>query len=799
MSESAFERYYAAGYHDLIPIIPHDAHLSPYTKVDPADRGKSPGVLYPSGWGGFDWLKAVADADSRAQWATAGAGLGLVCRQLVAIDIDVLDEDAAAYVLRHAVERFGSAPLRIGRAPKKLLVYRLDASDDAHSQGGVAWRRVRFRLPDGSEHAVEVLGRGRQFVAEGIHPKTGRRYTWPCPLPELDALPVVREQAVVDWLDELAGDVAFMLDADVLESQTQASAEREGVDQDALKADDLDVLEQACAHIPNTTELFPAREDYIRMGCAFRAAFADDPGRGFAAWWRWCEQWEGGNDPVEAAGDWERMYPPFGLGARYLFELARQHGGYSNAAEVFAEYADEEAEAEADTDGGEPQSGVEFFDRYVFVEELQRFADLRTGHLLSKEQFSDRWAGTIGEGGTGRKSAAMVYLNHPKRRMVWGVTYRPLQGLFVQEQDHVCANTWRPGPAHSDWLGDEAPADDAIQPWLRLLETLVPNETERGHLLDWMAYQLQTPGVKCNWHPLIVGDEGIGKDSLFVPLLRGLGRNATTVQAEQIQGQWTGWAHGHSLVVVEEINTFERRALADRLKPLLSNPPECIEINDKYIRPYSIPNIINAVFFSNHADAVAISRTDRRFFVVRSPVDPADLDPADFARLYQWYYGGGDRSVCAWLRARDLSAFNPQGKAPWTAAKADMHDLTLSVVESALLTAIDEGETLFQRDLLLLSEIEDHLRQTVPPAQLGRISKHRLGNILRSLGVVRLDKKLRIDSRSQWVWAVRRTDTYLKMARDGDPAALARLFLEQRGRAGERGARRVFDDEAGAV
>ena len=69
-----------------------------------------------------------------------------------------------------ALNLLGPAPVRIGRAPKSLLVYRT----------AEPFARVAAILhgPEGVKHLVEVLGKGRQFLVHGQHPG-GFAYTWP--------------------------------------------------------------------------------------------------------------------------------------------------------------------------------------------------------------------------------------------------------------------------------------------------------------------------------------------------------------------------------------------------------------------------------------------------------------------------------------------------------------------------------------------------------------------------------------------------------------------------------------------
>ncbi|RYU55933.1 bifunctional DNA primase/polymerase, partial [Methylolobus aquaticus] len=119
------------------------------------------------------------EVDLWADWPEAG--IGIAAGKVIGIDIDLLaSEDVARSIEALAREQLGNTPaVRIGRAPKRLLVYRADEPF------------AGFKLPP-----IEVLGRGQQFVAYGIHPDTGEPYTWPVDsLADLDLedLPVITE------------------------------------------------------------------------------------------------------------------------------------------------------------------------------------------------------------------------------------------------------------------------------------------------------------------------------------------------------------------------------------------------------------------------------------------------------------------------------------------------------------------------------------------------------------------------------------------------------------------------------
>lgn len=194
---NAFRRYWDLGYKSLIPIIPPDATISErstlYKRIGTKQdgRGKTPGTRGRDGkWSSFNWTDYQADETDLVRWGQMGAGVGVKTGPqhdgtfLLAIDADTLNADYAV-IIRDAIDaRFGRLPVRVGNAPKALYLLRTNAPLPYH----------RIEFGDQPER-VEVLGDGRQFVAEGIHPKTGKPYSWPRGLVALADLPIVQVTA----------------------------------------------------------------------------------------------------------------------------------------------------------------------------------------------------------------------------------------------------------------------------------------------------------------------------------------------------------------------------------------------------------------------------------------------------------------------------------------------------------------------------------------------------------------------------------------------------------------------------
>ena len=123
------------------------------------------------------WEKLRMTPEKCEDWPHHNAGVGILCgveqNPICAIDVDVPgDEELASHMQSFISFMVGWAPVRIGKAPKFLMMFRA-----AEANWGKTSTNV-FKKDD-RKVQLEVLGRGNQFVAYHIHPDTGLPYEWP--------------------------------------------------------------------------------------------------------------------------------------------------------------------------------------------------------------------------------------------------------------------------------------------------------------------------------------------------------------------------------------------------------------------------------------------------------------------------------------------------------------------------------------------------------------------------------------------------------------------------------------------
>ena len=266
---------------------------------------KKPGRFRNGVWSDYpDWPRHAERPTTEHElgaWSTwSDAGVGIVCGPVVAVDIDIAEAELALELERLARARLGDTPaLRIGRAPKRLLVYRASAP----------FAGIR-RAP------IEALGLGQQFVAHAIHPDTGRPYEWPEEnLGDLDIgdLPAVGEAAVRAFLDE-----ALAMVPDHLKPARLAAAPSASAGPSHSQAGTLAAIREALAWIPNADLDY---DSWVRVGLALKGALGDAGADLYASW----SAQSGKDDPAFTAKTWAGLKAER-IGAGTIYHLAMERG-----------------------------------------------------------------------------------------------------------------------------------------------------------------------------------------------------------------------------------------------------------------------------------------------------------------------------------------------------------------------------------------------------------------------------------------------------------------------------------------
>ena len=362
-----------------------------------------------------------------------------------------------------------------------------------------------------------------------------------------------------------------------------------------------------------------------------------------------------------------------------------------------------------------------WFDRYAYLESDDAYFDTIARKVVTRAAFNAVYRHvTCKSIKTGAFCEASIWYDQNRVAMgaksLHALTYAAGDGAIVAHNGELKGNLWvnaRPDVSG----GPRQPVDM----WLELCRTLAPNVAELEHVWDVMAFKVQNPRVKINHAILHMGDEGCGKDTMWSPFLWAVcgpdHHNQAIVNGGELSSTW-GYAFESEVLVLNELHEPEasqRRALANRLKPLIAAPPETISVNRKMLRPYDAANRLFVLAFSNEAVPISLSSQDRRWFVIRSSA--GRLPEAQAKALWTWYRSGGYAAIARWLHARDVSAFNPAAIPANTEEKDLMIAGGLSSGEEYLVELIENRRGEFAKGYVRSrwTGLIDRLQAAAPP------------------------------------------------------------------------------------
>jgi hypothetical protein len=334
-----------------------------------------------------------------------------------------------------------------------------------------------------------------------------------------------------------------------------------------------------------------------------------------------------------------------------------------------------------------------WYERFAYIQEDDAYFDLQDRREVARGTFNALFRHvtcySIHPSKQKRRIEASVCFDENRQAKgalaLAGITYAAGESVLVSREGQVYGNRWinqRPAAATGN-----------ARVWLEHVERMVPDDVEREHVLNVMAYKLQHPNQKINHAVLHIGNPGSGKDTMWQPLLWGIGgealANVKIVRNEEIQSQW-GYALESEVMVFEELRQSEakdRRALENHLKPIIAAPPEFLQVNRKGLHPYQALNRIFVLAFSNERVPLSLAGDDRRWFVTYS--DAPRMTEAEATAIWNWYKAGGLAVAAGWLYERDVSRFNPGAAPPLTEAKIIMIEQGRSTAESYLVEMIE--------------------------------------------------------------------------------------------------------------
>ncbi len=281
----------------------------------------------------------------------------------------------------------------------------------------------------------------------------------------------------------------------------------------------------------------------------------------------------------------------------------------------------------------------------------------------------------------------------------------------VPKVDHVRFLPDRPtGEIITDGLGRsglntyipariDAQAGD-VSRWLDWWNKILPNPNDQRIWFEYLAHCVKYPGYKIPWAPMLQSAEGIGKTILKEVMSYALGDmycySPKAPELVKSGSTFNAWMRGKLLIVVDEIKIDERRELIEILKPMITDAR--VEVQGKGVDQEMEDNLANWIFFSNHTDAIPITKSGRRYSISYSvlqyavDITAAGMDDDYFLNIWQWLReGGGLQSVAYWLLNYPIQRGKLPVRAPETSSHAEALRISRSPMEVTIADCIADA------------------------------------------------------------------------------------------------------------
>jgi hypothetical protein len=236
------------------------------------------------------------------------------------------------------------------------------------------------------------------------------------------------------------------------------------------------------------------------------------------------------------------------------------------------------------------------------------------------------------------------------------------EGVLFESPGGAVYNKYRPPTI--------VPGDAALAaPFEAHVRRLMPREGDADQFLNYLAHRVQKPEEKPRFALVIIGDQGVGKDTAIDFCCPAIGEwNVASIAPSAVEGGFNEYA-AKTLIRINEaadLREMSRWAFNERIKVLVAGNPDACEINPKYGSKYTVTMHCGVVITSNHlTGSVHIPMDDRRFDVLLCAT-LEEMGLADdqvrhdyFTTLHEWYATkDGKRHIAAFLRERNLSGFS---------------------------------------------------------------------------------------------------------------------------------------------
>lgn len=408
---------------------------------------------------------------------------------------------------------------------------------------------------------------------------------------------------------------------------------------------------------------------------------------------------------------------------------------------------------------------------WVYVAEADRMHHFDHGTTLTQTAFNamfnvhvPRADGAAANVLKGAAAMALEDYNIPRAARMMYLPWAESQFDGTFKMDGIrYVNTYRPSSVPAPVAEMSASGHRAVELAKRHILMLCGGRIEvANHVIAYLAHCVQKPGVKIRHAILIKGIEGDGKSLIGSMMAAVMGQsNVKQISPKVLGTDFTDWAHGACLAILEEIKLtgHNRYDILNALKPMITN--DTIAVHPKGKAEVNVVNTMNYMAFTNHADALPLGDTDRRWFVIftrwgsREALETAlgALHPQAAAGYFDELFkaiAAHPADLRRWLMDFPLDAcFDANAAAPMTDEKRQMVSMSASPEEELVREIIAEGADGVGKTILSSTSLQEAAILADSEVVLHTTIVHR---VLQKLGWTKLHKRIKWRNRAHTVW-----------------------------------------------
>lgn len=395
-----------------------------------------------------------------------------------------------------------------------------------------------------------------------------------------------------------------------------------------------------------------------------------------------------------------------------------------------------------------------------FLTARDRLAKVGEPGTLSITGFNTRFARMMPTNKNGTKPAAFETVkNGPGFPIAADLVYAAGQPDTFEFSGMRYLNAYResstPVAAH-EYSDAGRAAVDIVRAHIRML---TGDDYTARMVETWIALNVRSPGKLMGVSLLVKGVPGDGKTILFRQLMAAVmgAENVGDVGNTEVRSQFSGWAVGRALRVVEELKApgHNRHDVLNSVKPYITN--QTISVHRKGQDGFDALNTTNYVCLTNYEDALPIDDSDRRWWVIFSPFTSiadvvALVGPVEayFDRLGAAIREHGTELRKYFMECALHSRVHHNMRAPETAGRAQMIRAENDLSGGDFLDGyLRDGAYGVSRDVIASAELT---RQLTSDMGDDRPRTKQIASLLASRGFKQCDGTLKWDGRGHRIY-----------------------------------------------